>query len=962
MSRPAAHGIFPGPADRRDRGDCMRRLLPSALALLSLAMNASADSKELLPFAHTEKTLPNGLKLIVVPTGFPNIVSIQIPVQTGSRNEVEPGKSGFAHFFEHMMFRGTKLYPPEKYQALMTRAGARSNAFTTDDFTNYHTTFAKDDLEAVLAAEADRFQNLAYSEEGFKTESRAVLGEYNKNSANPVRKILEVQQDHAYTTHTYKHTTMGFLKDIEDMPNQFEYSKTFFDRWYRPEYATLVVAGDVSPDQVLALAEKYWGGWKRGSFEVQIPQEPQAQGPVYAHVPWEQPGLPWLAIAFHGPAFSDREKEYAAMDTLFNLSFGPTSELYKRLVEQEQKVDQLFPYFPDTADPGLATVGARLKKLEDAAYVRDEILRTFAAAAAVPVEARRLQDAKANARYSFARSLDNTEQIASVLAGYVRYDRSYDTLNNLFRVYESLSPADLQAVARKYFTDQNLVVTTLSKEAMPAEVAKLPALATLAPATGSLIDVKTLTLRSPLPQLNFKLLFAAGSAHDPKGKEGLAALAAAMIAEAGSQAMRIDEIKKALFPMAGSFSDQVDKELTTFTGIIHKDNWKSFLEISLPQLTDPGFREEDFKRLKDAGLNALKEDLKAGNDEELGKERLQANIFAGTPYGHPVLGSVLGLEAITLDDVKSFAKSAYTQLNLTLGVSGDVPEELVARLKQELAKLPAGPALPAPTGVLGRKPAGRQVEIVEKETRATAISFGFPIPVTRSHADFAALYLVRTWLGEHRSSMSQLYDRIRETRGMNYGDYAYIEAFPRGMFQFFPDPGLARRAQIFEVWLRPLRSNEDGHMALRIAIHELNKLRKDGFTKQQFEDTRNYLIKNVFLMTATQDQQLGYALDSQWYGIPEFTSYMRDKLQGLTLADVNRVIKTYVQTKDVAIVMVTKDAQDLKRRLVTDQVSAVKYDAPKPALAAEDKLIGSLKLAIPETAVRITPVDEVFAK
>ncbi|HEY7411302.1 MAG TPA: insulinase family protein, partial [Vicinamibacteria bacterium] len=140
----------------------------------------------LLPFAATEKTLANGLRVIVVPTGLPNIVSIQIPVQTGSRNEVEPGKSGFAHFFEHMMFRGTPSYPPDAYQAVLTRAGARSNAYTSDDHTNYHTTFAKEDLEEVLRMEADRFQNLAYDEAAFRTEARAVLGEYNKNSAEPL--------------------------------------------------------------------------------------------------------------------------------------------------------------------------------------------------------------------------------------------------------------------------------------------------------------------------------------------------------------------------------------------------------------------------------------------------------------------------------------------------------------------------------------------------------------------------------------------------------------------------------------------------------------------------------------------------------------------------------------------------------------------------------------------------------
>src|SRR5438874_1182113 len=196
----------------------MRTSFTALLCALLLPMAALAAAGDVMPFPASEKTLPNGLKVIVVPTGFPNIVSMYIPVQTGSRNEPEPGKSGFAHFFEHMMFRGTPTYPPEKFEAVMTKAGARSNANTSDDRTVYHVTFGKDDLAKMMEVQADRFMNLAYSEAAFKTEANAVLGEYNKNSASPVRKLIEVQRNNAYTTHTYKHTTMGFIKDIEDMP------------------------------------------------------------------------------------------------------------------------------------------------------------------------------------------------------------------------------------------------------------------------------------------------------------------------------------------------------------------------------------------------------------------------------------------------------------------------------------------------------------------------------------------------------------------------------------------------------------------------------------------------------------------------------------------------------------------------------------------------------------------------
>ncbi len=414
--------------------------------------------------------------------------------------------------------------------------------------------------------------------------------------------------------------------------------------------------------------------------------------------------------------------------------------------------------------------------------------------------------------------------------------------------------------------------------------------------------------------------------------------------------------------MAGSFDDQVDKEMTTFTAVIHKDNWRTLADVALPQLVDPGFREEDFKRLKDQQRNALTQNLRSFNEEELGKERLQEDVFAGTPYGHTVLGTVAGLNAITLDDVKAFAKSAYTRAALIAGISGAAPAEFVDRLRADLGKLPAGPALPAPAGVVARMPKGLEVEIIQKETRATAISFGNPIDVTRAHPDFAALSVAQVWLGEHRSSQSHLYQRIRELRGMNYGDYAYIEAFPRGMYQFFPDPNIPRRSQLFEVWIRPVVP-ENGHMALRIALYELGKLIKDGLTQADFEATREYLMKNVYLLTSTQDDQLGYAIDSAWYGIPEFTSTMSGKLAKLTREEVNAAIRKHFSAKDLSVVIITKDAAGLKEKLLSDAVSTIKYDSEKPKeVYEEDKVVGAMKLGIRPENVKITPVDDVFAR
>jgi zinc protease len=501
---------------------------------------------------------------------------------------------------------------------------------------------------------------------------------------------------------------------------------------------------------------------------------------------------------------------------------------------------------------------------------------------------------------------------------------------------------------------------------LPAGIEHTPSLRSMAAAEPASAPASSTSLplvlqKSPLPQIDMKLLFTVGSAYDPAGKEGLAALTAAMLTRGGSKTMTIEQIDAALYPTAGSFTGHTDKEVTSMTGLIHRDRWQPFLATVLPQLVDPGWRPEDFERVKTRQLNALVQDLRSNNEEELAKERLQTNVFRGTPYGHVALGTVAGLRAITLDDVRAFARQMYTRANLTIGISGDAPDELIRELQTRLEALPAGPATPRVTIEVPRQ-AGPEVEILEKDTRATAISFGFPIDVTRAHPDFAALSVARAWLGEHRIASGRLYQRIREVRGMNYGDYAYIEAFPRGMFQFFPDPNVARSRQMFEIWIRPVVPG-NGHMALRIAVHELGALIRNGLTKEDFESTRDYLMKNVYVMTARQDQQLGYALDSRWYGIGEFTEHMRSALQKLTLENVNTAIRRHLATDHLSIVIVGKDAAGLKKALVSDQPSAIRYDGEKPkALLDEDKVIGALKLNIPADRVRITPIADVFAQ
>lgn len=446
----------------------MKNLLVLLLLLsvpCAVFAQGNKQSRKVFPYAYTTDDLPNGLRLITVPTDYPNLVALYIVVQTGSRNEIELGKSGYAHFFEHLMFRGSENFSAEKRDEILKRAGADSNAYTSSDRTVYHESFSKEDLPQIMELEADRFQRLKYERNPYKTEALAVLGEYNKNSANPASKLYEVVRETAFKKHTYAHTTMGYIKDIEDFPNQYEYSLEFYNRYYRPEYTTIVIVGDVTQEQALSLTKKYWGEWKKGNYVPQIPAEPEQTEARTAHVDWPSQTLPWVTVSFRAPAYDDMSKDKAALDLLSTIAFGSNSDIYQRLVIKEQKADAITPSFDDSFDPELFGAWVRVKKAEDMDYVRDQLLETFKRYTTELIPQEKLAATSARMRYSLALSMNSSEAIAYALAPYISLKRSPETLDKMFALYDRLTPEDVRAAAARYFVEKNRTIVTLATKA-----------------------------------------------------------------------------------------------------------------------------------------------------------------------------------------------------------------------------------------------------------------------------------------------------------------------------------------------------------------------------------------------------------------------------------------------------------------------------------------------------------------
>ena len=433
-----------------------------AFILVGLVMGSSGANSKVFPYKVNEVVLDNGLKVVSIPYDSPGLVAYYTVVRAGSRNEVEPGRSGFAHFFEHMMFRGTEKYPSDKYDEILQSYGIDDNAFTTDDYTCYHLVGTKDALEIIIDLESDRFKNLKYSEEAFRKEAGAVLGEYNMNSSSPFMIMFEKLHDLAYTMHTYKHTTIGFLKDIENMPNLYEYSIQFHDRYYRPENCIIVVVGDFDQDNLIRLIKKYYGDWEKGDYKVDVPMEPPQAEEKTAHIDWENPTLPILLIGYHAPAFSDRQIDMPVLDVMSQLVFSESSPLYQKLVVEEAIVEFVYGGCTDHRDPPLYTVMTRIKNEKDIERVREEIHAAIEETKTTPVSEERLAEVKSHMKYNFAMGLDTPARIAGTMAHYLQMTADHETVNRVYDLYDQVTPGDIMDVTRRYFGKENRTLVTLT--------------------------------------------------------------------------------------------------------------------------------------------------------------------------------------------------------------------------------------------------------------------------------------------------------------------------------------------------------------------------------------------------------------------------------------------------------------------------------------------------------------------
>ncbi|MBD3414262.1 MAG: insulinase family protein [Candidatus Aminicenantes bacterium] len=453
------------------------------------------------------------------------------------------------------------------------------------------------------------------------------------------------------------------------------------------------------------------------------------------------------------------------------------------------------------------------------------------------------------------------------------------------------------------------------------------------------------------PLVCIKVVLNNGSADDPAGKEGLSALTFRMLSDGGSEQFTYKEISEKFYPMAAFVDMQIDKEMTVFSGTIHKDNLEEYYSLFKDMLLKPGFREEDFIRIKTNHLNFLQKTLVNNMDEQFGKEILNLMMYEEHPYGHTELGTVKSVKGLTLDDVKNHYENHFVQGNVTIGIAGGYPSEFPKKIVSDFSSLPQG-STPELTLPEQQPPDGLQFVIADKSTPATAISMGFPIPITKAHPDYFALWIAGSHFGEHRQHLSHLFQKIREERGQNYGDYAYIEHFIEGRGKF-PETNYCRQQQYFSIWIRPL-SNSNRHFVLRQAIRELKKLVQEGIPPERFELTKKYLVNYTKLYTQTLSERLGWHMDSTYYGYKSFLEEAHKQIPKVKIEEVNSAIKKYLNFKNLYIAVVTQDAESFKENLIANTPSPITYSNPNMPedILTEDLIIQEFPLVVnPENVI-----------
>ncbi len=909
---------------------------------------AASAAPAVKPLAYTERTLANGLRVFAIRDTSTATAAVHVWYDVGSKDDPK-GRSGFAHMFEHLMFKATRNLVPEQFDRLTEDVGGFNNASTADDYTNYFETVPANHLERLLFAEADRMATLVVEPKSFASERDVVKEELRlRVLAPPYGKLFALYfPENCYTTHPYARPGIGSLDDLQAA--SIDDVRAFHATYYRPDNAVLVVAGNFDPQQLDAWVDKYFAGIARPDRP--IPRvtvaEPPRTAPIVRTVYEENTPLPAVMISYQIPP--DRDADNAAL-TVLNaiLSAGDSSRLYESLVYRDQLAANVGTVLDSKQSTGALALYAIAAGGKDVAASEAGLKREIARLRDAPVGAAELAEAKNQILTGAIKGRETPDGKASTLAAAVIVDGDPRAADRQLAAISRVTAADVQRVARKYLGDaQSATLRYLPAKpgakgdtitvAPTVQVADLKApsdirLATPAsdaervavPAPGAPVQavlppvtetrlangLRVITVeRHDLPLVSAILAVPGGAAADPRGGAGLNDMTAELITK-GSRTRSATQIAREIEALGGEINSNADWDGATLGVNVKADQLTKAMAVMADVARNPAFAQDELDRARAQAIDGIQVSLK--NPAQLANYVANRAVFGEAPYGSLLGGTVKSLGAITRDQVAANYRKHWRPGGATLILAGDVtPAKARALATQYFGSWAAsgasaavastGNALPEPRVVVVDLPGAGQAGVVVARAG-----------LARGDGQYYAASLANAVLGVGFSS--RLNQEIRIKRGLSYGAGSSLGARLR------PGPMTASTQT----------KNPSAPEVVALVLAELRKLGREPVGTAELQTRKEVLIGNFGRATESVEGLANLTGNYVANNVPlsELKRYTAS-IQGVDPAAVQAAAAKYLDPSRASIVVVG-DAKQF--------VDELRKTYPKLELIAADKV------------------------
>jgi len=903
-----------------------------ALAALLLAMALpSAQARAAATIDFTQETLDNGLEVIYAPLRQAPVVHVRVLYHVGSKDE-QADRHGFAHMFEHMMFRGSEHVKPEEHMKLIGMVGGNSNAFTSFDQTVYVNTLPSSQVELALYLEADRMASFKVSDEIYRTERNVVTEEWRMKQNSPYGNLWEDFLGTAFTKGPYRWSPIGDMNNLRAA--QASELQEFFNRYYVPNNAVLVVAGDVDMAAAKTLVHKYFAWIPRGSqVKRDYPAEPEQTEPRLRDVKYRVPLAKVMLGYATAPYKSDDHYALSLLGTI--LGGGRSSRLDRTLV---------YGVAPLCVDVGASdfnleiagqfVVSATVLAGRSSDEVEKALLAAVKEVGEKGVTPEELDKAKTQARVALIRGRETATSIASQVGEEALLGGDPNRVNTELAKTEAVKAEDIQAVAKRYLLDARRTTVRVAPDpAAPLEAEKLaePVASTKPIAAREVKFPESYPAKPPvsdtppnpvfqkgtestvggvrvvilpdarLPLVNWSLTLRRGSDSDPAAKAGLAGLAASLVRR-GAGGKTFAELNEALESRGASIEVSSGDDYTRLTGSSTTDQLDAAMKLTRTVLREPALAADEFARLKEQKLNQLR--MQEGQPAAVAEQDLMTELYGASPGGiHATPGSV---SAINLEDVQACYRATCVPNDTVLALAGDVT---VAR-GQELAKAlladwPAGEKTTVDY-TLPKAPEKRSIVLVDRpEGKQGTVRLGLRSYTLFSDEKFAGDLASRILSAGIDSRLGRY---VRAEKGLAYSVWAtFHPARHAGTFLGATDTALPSTAQAVEAMFKVF-----------------DDMRAADVTDAELSEAKLRVTGSMLMGMQTIAQQANYRVEGILNGYPlDYYDKYPARVSQVTKADIRQVVDKYVRPDRMVIVIVAPAAQVKEQMAKLGEVKTV---------------------------------------